>query len=80
MWTPERMDDLRRHRTRRRYREREVWVAGHDASQWFKDCADYLCDGIDDGVQFDAAMERLGSEGGTVVTSGTFFGSMSGGV
>lgn len=48
-------------------------VAASDASALIQAQADYLCDGTADDVQIQAAIDALGSGGGTVVLSaGTF--------
>ncbi len=48
-------------------------VAASDAPQKYLDNADYVCDGTDDDVQIQAAIDALSSDGGRVILSeGTF--------
>ena len=51
----------------------DVFIAAYDSSQADKDQADYICDGSADNVQIQAAVDSLGSGGGTVyVAEGTY--------
>ena len=53
--------------------EPDVFVAAHDSSQADKDRADYVCDGDDDDVQIQTAIDSLGSSGGTIyIAEGTY--------
>ena len=52
----------------------EIKVAASDASDNWKKHADYVCDGVADDVQIQAAITALGSSGGTLYLSpGTFY-------
>jgi len=51
----------------------DVFVAAYDSSQADKDRADYVCDGDDDDVQIQAAIDSLGSGGGAIyIAEGTY--------
>lgn len=53
-------------------------VVGTSTAGWTKADCDYLCDGVDDQVEIQAAINSLGSEGGEVkLLSGTYFLSES---
>src|SRR5690554_3352234 len=50
-----------------------IIVAASDSSAASKDGADYVCDGIDDQYEIQAAIDALPASGGTVqLTEGTF--------
>jgi hypothetical protein len=54
-------------------RGREILVAANDASDTWKKSADYVCDGVNDQVEIQAAIDAISSPGGRVLTSpGTF--------
>ena len=51
----------------------ELFVAASDAPDWQKAGADYLCDGVNDEVQIQAAINALGDYGGRIrLSAGTF--------
>lgn len=50
---------------------RTIIIAASDASPEMRAIADYLCDGVDDDVEFHAAIKDLDS-GGVIKLYGTF--------
>ncbi|MFA7169266.1 MAG: hypothetical protein WC178_00205 [Candidatus Paceibacterota bacterium] len=51
-------------------------VAASDSSELSKQQADYVCDGVDDQIEIQAAIDALPSGGGTItLSSGSFFQS-----
>jgi hypothetical protein len=53
--------------------EPDVFIAAYDSSQADRDQADHICDGSRDEVQLRAAIDSLGSSGGTIyIAEGTY--------
>ena len=50
-----------------------VIVAAHDSSAALKSGADYVCDGIQDQNEINAAFNALSQGGEVILTSGTFY-------
>ena len=50
-----------------------ISVAASDASDDDKARADYICDGIDDDVEIQAALDTLPGKGGTILFLGKIF-------
>jgi len=52
----------------------EIYVAASDAPAWQKNGADYVCDGTNDEVEIQAALDDIANTGGRVrLSSGTFW-------
>lgn len=49
--------------------EPDIYVAAYDALPEHRDQANFLCDGVDDDIQIQAAIDKLGSLGGTIALS-----------
>lgn len=47
-------------------RQATLTIAASDSSAWSRRCADYVCDGVDDHVQIQAAIDALPATGGEV--------------
>lgn len=54
-------------------RSADIVIAAYDSSDEWKAGADYVCDGKDDQVEINAAIERLSSGGKILLSSGTFY-------
>jgi hypothetical protein len=55
-----------------------VTIAAHDSSDMDKAIADYVCDGVNDEVELNAAMEKFAAKSGTIIlaTGNYYIGSL----
>lgn len=52
----------------------EIFVAANNAPSWQKAGADYVCDGVNDEVEIQAAIDKIANTGGRIrLSAGTFW-------